>query len=381
MIWIKQIHDIGHSAAGFQHQQFNNSFFADLPVCLQFFAKNMILVRFMKIPVFKYFYSVRPSYLCCINNKNHHYMNPTTGLFLDVTTLEPRQKHPTIFQMFDELHAGDTLTIHNDHDPKPLYYQLLGERGNSFEWQYLEQGPESWRVNIRKRNADEPEETIGEIAAKDLRKVAIFKKYGIDFCCGGKKTVKEACAEKGLDSTRIEQELQQADPITEAQPLSYQEWPLHFLADYIVNVHHSYVRKTLPDLLSYAAKVNRVHGKSHPELSPINQLVVEINNELVAHLEEEETVLFPAVKAMSQSGTIPDSLEQMLNSMQDEHTQVGKKLAIIQQLSNGYTIPEDACSSYSILYRMLRDFQTDLEMHIHLENNVLCPKALSQLKS
>jgi regulator of cell morphogenesis and NO signaling len=211
--------------------------------------------------------------------------------------------------------------------------------------------------------------------------VAIFKKYGLDFCCGGKRTVKEACAEKGLDSTRIEQELQQADKVTETRPVSFQDWPLHFLADYIVNVHHSYVRKTLPELLGYAAKVSKVHGKSHPELPPIYQLIVEINNELVEHLEEEESVLFPAVKAMSLSGSVPDSLELMLNSMQDDHTQVGKKLAIIQQLSNGYSIPEDACSSYSILYRMLSDFQADLELHIHLENNVLCPKALSQLKS
>ncbi|MEO8770597.1 MAG: DUF542 domain-containing protein, partial [Ferruginibacter sp.] len=132
--------------------------------------------------------------------------------------MEPRQKHPTIFIRFDELLEGESLTIHNDHDPKPLYYQLVGERGNIFTWEYLEEGPEWWKVRIAKRISGEDDETLGQIAAKDLSKAQIFKKYGIDFCCGGKKTVKQACAEKGLDFTKIEQELQQADKIPTSRP-------------------------------------------------------------------------------------------------------------------------------------------------------------------
>ncbi|MDO9375707.1 MAG: DUF542 domain-containing protein, partial [Ferruginibacter sp.] len=129
-------------------------------------------------------------------------LTPTENV-LDVTLIEPRQKHPTIFVRFDKLGEGETLTIHNDHDPKPLYYQLLGERGNIFTWDYLAEGPEWWIVNITKRKTGEGDETLGEIAAEDLAKAAIFKKYGLDFCCGGKKTLKEACKEKGLDVARI----------------------------------------------------------------------------------------------------------------------------------------------------------------------------------
>ncbi len=175
-------------------------------------------------------------------------METMTANILNVTLLEPRQKHPTIFARFDLLAVGESLTLHNDHDPKPLYYQLLGERGNIFTWEYLEQGPESWKVRIGKKITGENDETLGQIAAKDLRKAEIFKKYGLDFCCGGKKTVKEACAEKGLDATRVEQELQQADKNPATRPLPYGDWSLDFLADYIVNTHHSYVRKTLPEL-------------------------------------------------------------------------------------------------------------------------------------
>ncbi|MEO9052517.1 MAG: DUF542 domain-containing protein, partial [Ginsengibacter sp.] len=135
------------------------------------------------------------------------------GNILNVTALEPRQKHPTIFVRFDELKPGESLTIHNDHDPKPLYYQLLGERGNIFTWEYLEQGPNLWRIKISKNPEDQSEgaETLGEIVAKDFRTAEVFNKYGLDFCCGGKKTVREACAEKGLDVTKIEHELQNAD--------------------------------------------------------------------------------------------------------------------------------------------------------------------------
>ncbi|MBP9187788.1 MAG: DUF542 domain-containing protein, partial [Bacteroidia bacterium] len=193
-------------------------------------------------------------------------MNTATENILNVTLLEPRQKHPTIFVRFDELNEGETLTIHNDHDPKPLYYQLLGERGNIFIWEYLESGPEWWKVNITKRKSGESDETLGEIAAKDLRKAEVFKKYGIDFCCGGKKTVKEACAEKGIDVTVVEQELQQADKLISSHPIPYNEWNLDFLADYILNTHHTYVRKNLPDLVAYAKKVAEVHGSQHPEL-------------------------------------------------------------------------------------------------------------------
>lgn len=140
-------------------------------------------------------------------------MDTTAENILNVTLLEPRQKHPTIFAEFDKLHEGESLIIHNDHDPKPLYYQLIGERGNIFTWEYQQQGPEWWKVKISKRRMSDSDETLGEIAAKDLRKAEVFKKYGLDFSCEGKKTVKEVCAEKGLDVTKIEQELQQLDKI------------------------------------------------------------------------------------------------------------------------------------------------------------------------
>jgi len=303
---------------------------------------------------------------------------------LNVTLLEPRQKHPTIFVRFDELGEGESLTIHNDHDPKPLYYQLLGERGNIFNWEYLEQGPEWWKVKISKRVSGDADETLGQLAAKDLRKAQVFKKYGLDFCCGGKKTVKEACAEKGLDVTKIEQELQRTDALPSFRPLPYMDWNLDFLADYIVNTHHSYVRKMLPDIKTYSEKVWRVHGNHHPELARINQLVQEVNDELAAHMVKEERILFPYIKSLvaAKDNMQPmqavhfGTIQSPINMMEMEHELVGKNLDEIRKLSNNYLLPEDACASYSLLYRMLDEFEEDLHMHIHLENNILFPKAV-----
>lgn len=313
----------------------------------------------------------------------------TMDNILNVTLLEPRLKHPTIFARFDKLNGGESLTIHNDHDPKPLYYQLLGERGNIFTWEYLEQGPEWWKVKISKRVTGESDETLGQIAANDLRKAQIFKKYGLDFCCGGKKTVKEACAEKGIDATKIEQELQQADKIPSSRPLPYNEWSLDFLADYIVNTHHSYVRKNLPDIRAYAEKVMRVHGNSHPELVKVYQAVEAVNEELTSHMMKEEKILFPYIKELAavKNGSQPmqacqfGTIQNPVNMMEMEHEMVGKTLADLRILTNSYELPSDACASYSLLYRMLDEFEEDLHLHIHLENNILFPKAIELEKS
>ncbi len=304
---------------------------------------------------------------------------------LNVTLLEPRKKHPTIFARFDELHEGESLTIHNDHDPKPLYYQLLGERGNIFTWEYLEQGPDWWKVKISKRISGEGDETLGQIAANDLRKAEIFKKYGLDFCCGGKKTVKEACAEKGIDVTKVEQELQQADKLTSpGRPLPYNDWSLDFLADYIVNTHHSYVKKIIPDIRNYAAKVMNVHSGRHPELIRVQELVEAVSAELKAHMIKEEKILIPYIKtlvAANDSGKQAiqspfGSVQNPVNMMEMEHESAAKTLEELRNVTNNYVLPEDACASYTLLYKLLDEFENDLHIHVHLENNILFPKAI-----
>lgn len=315
---------------------------------------------------------------------NHQSVDTGKDIVINVPSLEPRLKHPTIFQTFDKLEKGESLIIHNDHDPKPVYYQLLSERGDIFTWQYLQQGPQWWDIRVT-RKTDAEAETVGQIAAKDLRKAEVFKKYGIDFCCGGKKTVREVCAEKGIDATKVEQELQQTEQSVTGGNTNFNDWNLDFLADYIVNTHHQYVRKYLPELRGYALKVARVHGGHHPELLPIQQLVEEVNDELLDHMTSEEQVLFPLVKKIVQAknSNTAYSKEQngsfatMVQQMEQEHDSVGRAFDEIRKHSNNFAIPEDACASYTLFYKMLEEFENDLHTHIHLENNILFPKTIT----
>lgn len=300
--------------------------------------------------------------------------------FIDVTKLEPRLKHPTIFDAFDNLKEGEAVLIHNDHDPKPVYYQLLGERGNTFSWAYLANGPEVWEVEIRKTPLKIKKETIGEMAAKDMRKAEVFKRNGIDFCCGGKKTVEEACAEKGLDTLRIKEELQQAAQSNPVSQHDYNSWDLSFLADYIVNVHHGYIQKNAPLLKEMSYAVAEHHGKTNPELDIVRDKVDELIAELNVHMKKEEMILFPYIKQIESRNESPSgfsSVMQPISVMEHDHDIVGDLLKEMNVATNNFTAPANACNSFKFLYHKLNEFETDLHLHIHLENNILFPKAIA----
>lgn len=303
---------------------------------------------------------------------------------LDVTVIEPRLKHPTIFERFDALSGNQAFVIHNDHDPKPLYYQLIGERGEVFEWEYLLNGPEIWEVKITKLSTGEKSSTIGELVASDFRKAEVFRKFGLDFCCGGKKSIKEACDEKGLDTTEVEKALKAVENQPKVREDDFNNWGLDFLADYIVNRHHKYVTEAMPMLDEFSSKVARVHGDSHPEVILIAEHYNAVANELKAHMPKEEQMLFPYIKEMvtaKNQGTSLNpagfgSIANPIKMMEDEHVSAGENMEKIRELSGNFTLPEDACSSYSVLFGKLEEFEQDLHRHIHLENNILFKKAI-----
>lgn len=303
---------------------------------------------------------------------------------LDVTIIEPKLKHPTIFKNFDQLLEGEAFVIHNDHDPKPLYYQLIGERGNIFSWEYLQSGPEFWKVKIVKNLSSESEPTIGELVAKDFRKAEIFKKFNLDFCCGGKKTIAQACNDKKVDIMEIENELNKIDTQGAQTSHKFDDWELDFLVDYILNTHHKYVKNAIPILLDYTSKVAKVHGQEHPEVITIANKFHEAADELNGHMCKEEQILFPYIKqlvsAKSNKSSIPGSvfetIKNPINMMEHEHDVVGDIFKTIRELSNNYAAPEDGCTTYKVSYLKLKEFEEDLHQHIHLENNILFPKSI-----
>jgi regulator of cell morphogenesis and NO signaling len=304
---------------------------------------------------------------------------------LDVTQIEPRLKHPRIFEKFDSLNAGEGFIIDNDHDPKPLYYQLIGERGQVFTWEYLESGPEWWKVKITKTDPQDSVETIGEMVTKDYRKAQVFKKFGIDFCCGGKKSVEEVCRTKGLDASLVKAELNSLGEQLQGSGHNFNTWQLDFLADYIVNTHHDYVKTNVSFITELANKVARVHGQTHPETIQIAFIFNEVGKDLILHMMKEEKIVFPFVRNLIAKGKngseAPaetfDSIETPTQMMEVEHEQAGEAMVAIRELTSDYTLPEGACTSYTLLYKKLEEFENDLFNHVHLENNILFPKAIA----
>ena len=308
----------------------------------------------------------------------------SSSLFeLNVTQLEPKFKHPTIFRCFDALKPEDGFYILNDQYPKPLYYQLVAERGKIFTWEYKESGPLRWKILITKNAAGE-EPTIGEIVAEDIRKADVFKGYGIDFCCGGKKTLKQVCAEKGLNAAAIEQELlAAAQGTTVIKGLDFNKWELDFLADYVYNQHHKYYYQEDPVIADILAKVANHHGEKYPVLKTVAVLYSRLQQELNTHFFKEEKVLFPLIKqlvaAKRNRALTPEMAHQIaapLQVMEADHDAAGEILEEINNLTNHYTPPAGACNSFRLLYSKLQALEDDLHQHIHLENNILFPKAL-----
>jgi len=222
------------------------------------------------------------------------------------------------------------------------------------------------------------EPTIGEIVANDFRAASLFKDAGIDFCCGGNKSLTEACKEKGADESHLIQQLETLAQIPVSGAMNFKEWDLGFLSDYIVNTHHKFVLKNLPELVFYTQKIANVHSDHHPELIEVASLFTKINEELLQHLKNEEEVLFPAIKEAEKnaSSSVESTIVSEITRMQGEHEFAGGAMDTINVLTHNYLIPEDACNTYRVALKLLEQFEDDLHIHVHLENNILYPKAL-----
>ncbi len=231
--------------------------------------------------------------------------------------------------------------------------------------------------------------TIGEIVATDFRTATIFSKYNIDFCCKGNRTLEEACKNKNTKPDEINIELNQISNSIKSQDIDYNSWSLDFLSDYIINIHHKYIVEKTPILNQYITKLCKVHGANHPELFEINELFKQISINLATHMQKEELVLFPYIKSMINAksnklaNTSPHfkTITNPITIMEEEHTAEGERIAKISELTKNYMPPEDGCTTYKVTFQMLKDFQEDLHRHIHLENNILFPKAILIEKS
>ncbi len=230
----------------------------------------------------------------------------------------------------------------------------------------------------------ESNKTIGDIVAEDYRTSKVFEKYGIDFCCGGKIGLSAACKENEVDLATIQGEIEEVKKTVLEQNQNYASWELPFLIDYIVNVHHSYLKENTEQIKTHSRKIAEVHGERHSELSQISSIFDKIASDMSIHLKEEEDVFFPALKRAhmkkkTDSTPSAEDLELISNSLKNllrEHEEIGEAVHKVNHLSNGYKTPADGCNTFILTYRELRQFEDDLHKHVHLENNILFLEAV-----
>ena len=230
-------------------------------------------------------------------------------------------------------------------------------------------------------------QNIGELVTQDYRVASVFKKYKIDFCCQGNRTISEACEKSKIDPLKILSDLDAATQASGAS-MDFQSWPLDLLAEYIQKKHHRYVEEKTLEIQPYLNKLCKVHGDRHPELFKINEEFLECAGAFAVHMKKEELIVFPFIKKMVKAkdnkqpfekpgfGTVQNPIAIMM----DDHTAEGERFVRISELSNDYTTPEDGCNTYRVTLALLKEFEDDLHMHVHLENNILFPKAIEMEK-
>lgn len=230
--------------------------------------------------------------------------------------------------------------------------------------------------------------TVRELATEIPNATRTFEKLGIDYCCGGSKSLSDACVHANVSVENVLKALEQSSnfgPAPAASLPDFSTGKLSDLTEHIVTTHHAYVKQEIPRLQQLLNKVVSVHGKTHPELGKIQQTFQGMSSELISHMMKEEHILFPHIVALENAVTsgrpkpqpVFGTLSNPVHMMELEHDSAGAALKEISALSANHTAPEDACFSYRTLYTALKEFETDLHQHVHLENNILFPRAIA----
>lgn len=228
-------------------------------------------------------------------------------------------------------------------------------------------------------------QTVRDIALENPATIRVFEKFGIDYCCGGRKPLAEACESRNIAVDEVIAALERALAEPAPQENNWAGTPLGELATYIVNTHHAYVNRETPRLAQLAARVVARHGDDKPELRLIEKKVVQIGDDMMHHQAKEEMILFPHIARLERAAANGEPaprgpfgpVSNPIAMMTSEHDSAGAIMAEIRELSKDYTPPVGACPTFLNFYNSLREFEQDLHQHVHLENNILFPKAIA----
>ncbi|HOA72060.1 MAG TPA: iron-sulfur cluster repair di-iron protein [Phycisphaerae bacterium] len=236
-------------------------------------------------------------------------------------------------------------------------------------------------MQTTKTNALDLDSSVSEWVIDRPSRSRLFERLGIDYCCGGKQPLAEACRTKGLEPAEVmESLLQEGAADADADQRDWSRASLTELADHIVQTHHAYLKTELPRLEAIVDKVTNVHGERHPEMHQVRSVFQGLKDELESHLAKEEQVLFPMIRELERAGSRPSfhcgSIANPISVMEYEHDGAGNALASLRQLTRDYSTPADACNTWRAMADGLRQLEEDLHLHIHKENNILFPRAL-----
>lgn len=234
------------------------------------------------------------------------------------------------------------------------------------------------------------EKTIAEIVRDDYRTADVFKKWGINFCCGGNLPLKEVCALQQLNQEAVEAELQLAiQPVHLPRATKFENWSVEFLVDYISHVHHMHLLETMPRLQEVLAKFISGHKKKYPQLEAIQDVFDLLVAEVIEHTAKEEQSLFPYVKQVGRAyrerekyghlfvRTLSKPIQEVLEA---DNRRVSSLLTALRQAADDYRFPANACTNHQVIYHKLKEVDADLVQHKHLENNILYPKVIAMEK-
>lgn len=288
----------------------------------------------------------------------------------------------SILERFDALAVVQSIVVKNTHNMEILRYQLQHDRGNTFAWKYLEQGPNNWRVRITKLGNKSNAQGIGELAVDDYRKAELFHRFGIDYCCNGNKSLRQAFEEAGVSDKIWNEWYLETLQHKNKEIHEFANWKISLLVDYLINTHHAYIRNNSELISRLAYKVTARHGFAYPELNELKRKLSYFLRDLNNHIDNEEQQIFPAIKKIIERhrnnrqlrSAEMEELDEFKQGMIKEHKLFGDEIKHFRNITKNYKLPADACSTYTHFYAKLLEFENDLIQHIHLENNILLPK-------
>ena len=229
-------------------------------------------------------------------------------------------------------------------------------------------------------------QTVRDIVNNDYRTAEVFRKWNINYCCGGTSSLDEVCEKQKIDKELLQQDLEEAtNSVILSNKLLFNEWPIEFLVDYIIHVHHSYLRQTLPQLMENFESFVASHKDKYPYLPEVNDVFHNLATELLEHIDEEEKLIFPYIKQVSYTFNRKEvygklfvrTLRKPLGPTVDvEHERIAGLMIKLRKLTHNYTAPSDECITHKLIYQQMKELDADLVQHKHLENNILIPKAI-----